>query len=155
MPKTDTETIPRVRTQQALAAVYCVEQQTISEWVRNKEAPFPKKGKDGWNLEEVGRWYDENKRKSKQFEAARARKMAADAEKQEMAVAQMKKESIPASHVEKQWSAGFAALRSEMQKTARTLSPQVSGKDAAECLKAIEARDRKVLNTISHVEADL
>ena len=150
MPKAP-ESVPKLRTQAAIAAVYAVDQSTVSAWMKNDT--FPAKTGDGYDLAAVGAWIKASS--DPEVVAERAKKLKVERERLELKLAIERNEMIPASHVEKQWSAGFAALRSEMQKTARTLSPQVSGKDAAECLKAIDARDRKVLNTISHVEAEL
>ena len=145
------ERIPKLRTQAAIATVYAVSQTTARNWMQDDT--FPTKTGDGYDLAAVGAWIKASS--DPEVVAERAKKLKVERERLELKLAVERNEMIPASHVEKQWSAGFAALRSEMAKTARSLSPQVAGKDAAECLKLLEARDRKVLNTVAEVEAEL
>lgn len=132
------EELPRIKTQQGLASIYCVEQSTISDWVKNEENPFPKKTREGWNLAEVGQWYNDNCRRSKEFEVARARKMAADAEKQELAVAEKKREVVPLGSVEQQWAQYIAEENQEVKKGFRVIAPKLAGGTASDILKKLE-----------------
>ena len=140
------ERVPKLRTQTAIAAVYAVNQTTVRNWMRDDT--FPSRGDDGaYDLAEVGEWVRANN--DPETARERARKLRLEADRLEIKLQQEKGESIPASEVEAEWSSIAATLWGEMEKTRKSISPQVAGKDAAEILAALEDRDRELMNTVA------
>lgn len=115
---------------------------------------FPKKTSRGWRTADVVNYLLETGRLERQagdgadggpvsYHVARARKTLADAEKQEMAVRQLKKELILASDVEREWSTQISKLNTTVEKSFHSLAPKLSGLDAPAILAELQEWWRK------------
>lgn len=122
--------------------------QGFSELVKKDE--FPAKGADGmWQAADVVAWYIAFKTASPDYEKARARKTAADAERVELVVAQRKRELVPVSEVEREWSRQVTRLREVVEKGFHTLAPKLSGHDAPGILIELQKWWKKAQRTIA------
>lgn len=114
-------------------AEYCgMERREFYEFKKRDGDAFPKKTKRGWNSQEVKEYFRETGRIQEKPDGApidyyieRARKMQADADRQELEVQRLKGELIPSGEVYASWSKQVADLDQIMKKSSAALARKV------------------------------
>lgn len=136
-----------IRTQSQAAELLGMTRQSFA--ALTKEDGFPEKGKDGWKASEIVGFYIDARTKSPEFEAARARRMAADARRLEILVAEKEKRVVEMADVERDWSGQVTRLRDVVEKENNRLAPKLSGLDAPGILVELKAAWRRIQETVA------
>ena len=120
-----------------LAQWYGVERRTVTNWV-NSEPPCPsaKEGRDRvFDSVAVARWHQERTALSalaelpgsREWDAARTRKMVADAARLELQLAVDRGEMVPLSAVRETWRRGLTMIRAQLLAVPGRYSPRTVG----------------------------
>jgi len=117
---------------------------------------FPKKKSKGWDVNEVVNYLWETGRIGKacgdvalDLHKERARKMKADADKQELVVKQMQNELLPAEEVYRKWSQGWNDVDSRVKKSNAAQARKLEGMKAADILTSLNEAWYEVRKQVS------
>lgn len=115
----------------------------LGVWIKDPDSGFPEPTREGWDVAECATWYREHS--DPEVAKERAKKLRLESERLALKLEQERGAMVTSTEVEEKWSSVGATLRSEMDKTRRSISPMIAGKEAPEILVALEDRDREIM----------
>jgi len=117
---------------------------------------FPVKKREGWDVNEVVKYLRETGRIGEKagqgavdYYVERARKMKADADRQELEVARIRGETLDAAEVYKSWSKQVSDIEAIMKKSNAALARKMEGKKTPEILLMLNEAWNKARNEMA------
>lgn len=140
-----------IKTQAEVARVFGVKRPSVNTWT--KAPGFPEKTGNGYSFAEVLAWLEGREAfgaTDPDYDEAKRRKMLADAQRSEFALAQQQGQLIDAVEVEREWTATVQNLDTQVKRKGQNLAKKFLGAESAgECVKIWETAWREIRKAVA------